>query len=1092
MVHCYSADTDSEVFPDDIVLPDSISDTIEPIPDDQIIVADPTLPIDAQSEVTVPVPLFGPLTFKIGDKPEEGLFIAMPDRDFFGALHVRDTKVRFLHGIISFKSFVTLSFPGFSLTGEMGLRELIYDTKKKGYRAVFGISFKDQENKNQLKIHCGPDLDIIFSELNLVIEPQTSQCSFNTSSTKQGCTSLNTLSTGQSYRGQSTYLNTSSIGQSYRGKYAKTSVARPAGYSQITDTETARMYFVAKSTFFKQPINLYITKTAGKFIVSLKTTDIYPFASLAGGEELKEVRKIRLYNIVAQFESFDKNQSIRFMGEGELFGIKVAAELFFGSKSDKIGGKSTTCTLVSLSIGAGNKISKLIPQLKGTLFDDFIVKDLSVIASSEAYQDPTRNVAFVQGINFYGRVGLPQTENTDLGRVRKLVGASDMIFFGGIGLPNPKSSHMLVRIPKAAIPLSAADAVNFKFNYFELEIMGTPEPAVSLAVALDMRPSSKDEWLTFVGRITIGIREAELSATLKDLWRNPFGIKPAKPIDIGKAALQLTINYMFLASTGIPLSGLGIKLELHVGSLIVDAAVKVDVANPQNSMISAELNKLELQDLIDFASLFTGAPIQVGNLPIIRFEDITLYIVPHGSSIGEFTFQQGVKFAGKLLVASGEGQPALFTADIDIAVYEKGAKGFGYCKEFNLGPIKVTGAGPDNIDGTADDGPIIDFEFFKNHNRFYLSGLVIIGDIIRSQTEINIDKNEFSMMFDNKIKNIFDSTVAISYSLKDLNAYIMIDFKQSYIAIAQKALNDYANSQNIPSLSDAQKQTVLKEVQQVHKKLSIDEYMKNLEQKVTEKETQNAQKVDSMMAKQAEKMKQIDARVAAAQKKTDEKMKAAQEKIDARIDAAQKKADDDMKAADESMKKIDARIDAALKRADDRAAGIHPAPVVDTNKPKSTQPTPAQPIKTPTPEKPTQSSTPTQPAQSVEQFFNMGLHELESLGKTITTQVTDPFAREMTKTFTAVGKELEKNIAIPSARAASFLLSQCNITHCYFKGSVIDMVQGIFPRVELEGCISGTKKSVVFQFDARSLDKGVQTITAATLDLFVRPGTGVC
>jgi hypothetical protein len=613
-----------------------------------------------------------------------------------------------------------------------------------------------------------------------------------------------------------------------------------------------------------------------------------------------------------------------------------------------------------------------------------------------------------------------------------------------------------------------------------------------------MRPSSKDEWLTFVGRITVGMKEAMLAATLQGMWRNPFGIKPAKPIDIGNAALQLNINYKFVATTGIPVSGLGMKLELHIGSVIVDAAVKADFANPQNSMIAAEVSKLELQDLIDFASLFTGAPIQVGNLPVIRFEDIKIYIVPVEQSIGEFTFKQGVRFAGKLFVSPGVGQPNVFAAGVDIAVYEKGTKGMGYCQAFDLGPIRVTGAGPDRVYGTADDGPMIDFEFFKDYTKFYLSGLVLIGDMIKSQTEITIDENEFSMMFENKVKDMFDSTVAISYSLKDLNAYIMIDFKQSYIAIAQKALNDYANSQGSPPLSDAQKQSVLKEVQQVHKKLSVDEFMKTLEQKVTEKDTQKAQKVDRMMAKQAEKIKEIDARVVAAQKKTDNAMKVAQEKVDARIAAAQKKTDDAMKAAqaradaaasaaqqraDSAASAAQARMDAIQKRLDDRAAGKRPVPAVAVNPPKTIQSTSEQS---------TQSPTPAAPAQNTEQFFNTAFKGFDQLGKDITTQVTVPFANEMTKTFTIVGKELEKDIAIPGARAMSFLLSQCNITHLYFKGSVIDMVQGIFPRMELEGCIGGTKKSVVFQFDARSLDKSVQTITAAALDLFVRPGSGSC
>lgn len=61
---------------------------------------------------------------------------------------------------------------------------------------------------------------------------------------------------------------------------------------------------------------------------------------------------------------------------------------------------------------------------------------------------------------------------------------------------------------------------------------------------------------------------------------------------------------------------------------------------------------------------------------------------------------------------------------VQVAFYigEKGIIGKGYVKEIKLGPLLVTGAGPDKKQGTADDGVYVGIEFGKEKQEIMLSG----------------------------------------------------------------------------------------------------------------------------------------------------------------------------------------------------------------------------------------------------------------------------------------------------------------------------------------------------------------------------------
>ncbi len=104
-----------------------------------------------------------------------------------------------------------------------------------------------------------------------------------------------------------------------------------------------------------------------------------------------------------------------------------------------------------------------------------------------------------------------------------------------------------------------------------------------------------------------------------------------------------------------------------------------------------------------------------------------------------------------------------------------------------IGALLITGKGPDGIWGTPDDGPILKFDISLLKQRAFLSGLVEIPGLFRSETDIDLSIKEMVFSFDTKIVNVFDAYVMGRIGLlKDPDVYLLIDFRSEFLNFIQK------------------------------------------------------------------------------------------------------------------------------------------------------------------------------------------------------------------------------------------------------------------------------------------------------------------
>jgi len=1061
---------------DDLVTSDTITTTISPIPDDEIKVADPYLPVEVQKEAVVQVPLFGPMTFKISDNAAEGMYIEVPSREV-GPVALRNMRFSLIHGILSLKGKASL----FNLTADVGLLELVYDQTRKFYRAVFGF----RNFSTPLKIRLSPTDAIELTDLNLVVELR-----------------------------------------------AENATGKKTSFKDLADASQARTYFVAKSTFLGSPVNFYITRRGSGWIYSLKIPQLTPFSNITL-QGYDAMRNVKLHDIIAQFNTLDEAMGVDFKGTADFFSVRSKAHFYFGTTKTK-SGVSKTSAFVELSFNEGDKVSKLIPDLKGTVFDDFIIKGLAVLISSEYFEDTKRGVEFVQGINLYGAVGLPTDNNKELGQVSKLVGVGDMVLFCGISLPNPLNSSVLVRMPNAAIKIAQDQNQNFRFDHFDLSIKGGTSFSVGVAVALSMKPSPQDEWLTFTGGFKVSPLDATLSANLDGGWRNPFGIKPIRTIEIRDVALELKVNYVML-SAGIPISGLGFGFQFCFGRTSLKAAVKFDATHPEKSLFYTEAKNLGICDLADFASMMTTIPIRTDDIPDIRLEKFKLYIAPVKTEIGSRIFEQGISCACSLIVPVGDaagtcgsikrydntcsaidlgqkpGEKILFNAEVSFSIFDQGVKGNGYCKAFTIGELTVTGKGKP---GSNEEGPYLEFEFSPVKNKFYLTSFIKYSDLFSQITEIYFDHDSFSTLFETKIKDTIDATVEINSNLQYLQLYALIDFRMYFIANTQKMLDTYADSKGFPRFDVQQLQQQIKPVMtDLKNQIGTGQYFETVKNNIPKTVISNEQRAKEAIEKANrrisaldDKRKEIDMQIAAREKALLERIAKMEQQIQKNIDerlakqqsaiAAREKAlGDKIKQVDQRTKASEDKLTQQQKAREEKLAQDQKAledrvAHIGTKKPAVTKSTTAvtqqtQPQQTQTASKPTQTQTTPQPI-SAPQPFSQSVQTYNSAQSpyVVPAPSLDMFGQMIGGAFMQLGQEIEKNIAAPITRVVSAMLGAFRLDKFYFRGDLAEVVRGVFPKVQLEVCTSGVQRIAVFQLDVNKLDQSAMTIAGSMINLF--------
>ncbi|KAM3416886.1 hypothetical protein BST61_g8474 [Cercospora zeina] len=279
-----------------------------------------------------------------------------------------------------------------------------------------------------------------------------------------------------------------------------------------------------------------------------------------------------------------------------------------------------------------------------------------------------------------------------------------------------------------------------------LLIQTTVPPSIILTAEFFVKTPDQEP-LRFAGGMSISPTAAKLFIELKDqYWERPFGLNGVR---LGKGlALQIGIVY---AGPIYP-SEVGLAGGLTVGKVSGQAALSIS-DSPTDQLISLEVNNLDLQDIVSFAStvLQVSPPLSLPD-NLLFFKQVKLYLST-GTTIGMTFYPPGASFK------------------CDAVLFGKSAK--VYCAiDKSKGMMQITGSldpievGPLTVSGHQDGTPLtLDVRVSPAAQSLFFDGGIRLTDLdVRANISVALQPKP---MFD------IDSELSFSDHLTfSLNAHM--------------------------------------------------------------------------------------------------------------------------------------------------------------------------------------------------------------------------------------------------------------------------------------------------------------------------------
>ncbi len=465
----------------------------------------------------------------------------------------------------------------------------------------------------------------------------------------------------------------------------------------------------------------------------LKLDSITPFPQVPGLEQIT-IRELGIVLISETIKIKNKsieNNYISLIGKSRILNTDVKTTLRIANVDNKTG------VILEAMVEPGWKISDSFPQLRGTEVEKITFEGVGFIASSIDLTDPKRKIKIQRGLGLFAKVKL----TGNLENISKLVKISELEAYGVIGGPN------IITLKAGIQGKLGTDTISL--SGLNLEISG--QPSIAILCSITVKPSIKDEPLLFTGRLGPTLTGFLMAGTMEGTWNDPFGVKN---LQIGNLAIQGQISW-----AGVP-SAAGIAGTLVIGEKSFEMAAAFG-ADPRQTILRGKANALTLKDFTDLANKM-GAKISIDTLPNLGFRDVEIQVAATQIKIGELTYDEGLTFKGKILIYNWDGIA-------NVSVSSNGIILEGALKAFKLGTFfSATGAGPDKIKGTPDDGPLISLKATTGDlPSFFLSAeanfLGINGDI-----RADISKDALSFSMDGKIFNVFESGITVNSVVNNL------------------------------------------------------------------------------------------------------------------------------------------------------------------------------------------------------------------------------------------------------------------------------------------------------------------------------------
>ncbi len=472
-----------------------------------------------------------------------------------------------------------------------------------------------------------------------------------------------------------------------------------------------------------------------------------PFEQFPGLEKIKEVRDIEIKRLGL---GFDSAMNMYLTGDTKILGLEARAKML-----KTIKGFSLIVKPVKEP-----QITDVVPAAQGTPIQSILLTDLSLVISSAPYQDETTGQMMPKGLAMTASVALSGDLFANVRVLTKGLPAPKLTLIGMIGA---SLNDLLLKI---LVPMDIEMGPQITCKNVAIELAGAG-PSISMLASIAVKPTPQDKPLLFTGRIKVDPDKASGAGTMQGEWKDPLGVKG---LAISDCAFEMGIDYSIFSNTGVP-TVYGITGGLQLGTVKAMMATKiVGGAGAADSILAGRVNKLDLHDLVSLVNAANIISIPIEQVPQLKIEDVDITIAPKGGKIGEIRFEQGVTVKGKLSVLD---KFAMVNINVDPSV---GIIGQGSMSQFTLGPLNVTGAGFDQKEGTADDGPTIDIQLTPEKQLILVSGLATFNDS-KAIVDILFNPQGGAFTIQTKLAKTFNVKLEGSTATMQTTGYLESDFK---------------------------------------------------------------------------------------------------------------------------------------------------------------------------------------------------------------------------------------------------------------------------------------------------------------------------
>ena len=361
-------------------------------------------------------------------------------------------------------------------------------------------------------------------------------------------------------------------------------------------------------------------------------------------------------------KSVQKPAKFEISGESVIEGITVDCGVYFEKNTDWI-------TVLYANVEADSFVlSNIFKSAKGSFIDQLKFSKVGFVYASQECTTKNENLNYTvkQGLQLVGVLEeIPELSSLT---GQKHVGLILSAHFGTV-------TDITIEIPDTRLHLGHSVTC----DPFKIQINITPDPELILIFGMEVEVPKQNTPLHFDMSLALGLIEAKGAVTMKNYWKNPFGVSGIK---IGPAlALQIGIIYEQFVTTGIP-SEFGLAGGLEIASTVVDMAVNIS-ENPSEEILMGKLEKLNPSELIEFVANTTH--INIPNVPdFFEFKDLELYCAPSGGAIGTIVYKPGFSFAGDIVIGGKEF--SMYTR-----ISETGIEGAAHIDNLEFGPLKISG-----------------------------------------------------------------------------------------------------------------------------------------------------------------------------------------------------------------------------------------------------------------------------------------------------------------------------------------------------------------------------------------------------------------